>query len=73
MDGRPEDGARLARWHGRHRVARAEPQTPAISTVSAATAYHEAIEAMRWARQLIASGAGRPADIAIAIGHAGRL
>ena len=33
--------------------------------MSAATAYHEAIEAMRWARNLLASGVA-PADIAIA-------
>ena len=40
--------------------------TPEIVTVSAATAYHEAIEAIRWARELIASGTADPADIAIA-------
>src|SRR3546814_9099223 len=34
--------------------------------VSAATAYHEAIEAMRWARSLLASGRAAPSDIAIA-------
>ena len=34
--------------------------------VSASTAYHEAIEAIRWARRLIASGKAEPADIAIA-------
>ena len=47
-------------------VARAEPHAPEIITVSAATAYHEAIEAVRWARQLIASGTAEPAEIAIA-------
>ena len=31
-----------------------------------ATAYHEAIEAVRWARSLLASGEADPADIAIA-------
>ena len=46
-------------------VARASAQTPEISAVSAATAYHEAIEAMRWARSLLASGVS-PAQIAIA-------
>ena len=46
-------------------VARAEPHAPEIITVSASTAYHEAIEAVRWARQLIASGTD-PAEIAIA-------
>ncbi|SEP50227.1 PD-(D/E)XK nuclease superfamily protein [Rhodospirillales bacterium URHD0017] len=47
-------------------VARAEPHTPEIITVSASTAYHEAIEAMRWARRLIASGTADPVEIAIA-------
>lgn len=47
-------------------VARAPSQTPAVSTVSAATAYHEAIEAMRWVRSLLASGCAAPSDIAIA-------
>ena len=47
-------------------VSRAPAQTPAIITVSAATAYHEAIEAMRWARSLVASGRAAPSEIAIA-------
>lgn len=46
------------------RVARAAAQTPGISVVSAATSYHEAIEAMRWVRALLASGVS-PAQIAI--------
>lgn len=46
-------------------VTRAPAQEPGISAVSAATAYHEAIEAMRWARSLLASGVS-PSDIAIA-------
>jgi hypothetical protein len=47
-------------------VTRSDPHTPEIVTVSASTAYHEAIEALRWARQLVASGAADPAEIAIA-------
>ena len=47
-------------------IVRDEAQTPNISAVSAATAYHEAVEAMRWARQLLASGRAEPAEIAIA-------
>ena len=47
-------------------IVRDEPLSPDVSTVSAATAYHEAVEAMRWARQLLASGRAEPADIAIA-------
>ena len=46
-------------------VVRTEPNTPGVSAVSAATAYHEAVEAMRWARELVSSGLARPADIAI--------
>ena len=47
-------------------IVREEAQSPEVSGVSAATAYHEAVEAMRWARQLLASGGADPADIAIA-------
>ena len=47
-------------------IVREEAQSPELSAVSAATAYHEAVEAMRWARQLLASGRTEPADIAIA-------
>ena len=46
-------------------VSRAPAQAPGISAVSAATTYHEAIEAMRWARSLLASGVS-PSEIAIA-------
>jgi len=46
-------------------IARVEPQAPTIACVSAATFYHEAIEALRWARQLVASGEAEPAEIAI--------
>ena len=47
-------------------IVRDESKSPDISAVSAATAYHEAVEAMRWARELLASGRAEPADIAIA-------
>lgn len=40
-------------------------QSPEVSAVSAATPYHEAIEAVRWVRSLLASGV-EPAEIAIA-------
>ncbi len=45
-------------------VVQAEAERPAVHSVSAATAYHEAIEAMRWARSLLALGV-LPAEIAI--------
>ena len=41
-------------------------QKPKVEIVSAATPYHEAIEAMRWMRSLIASGEAKPEEIAIA-------
>lgn len=46
-------------------VVAAPAAAPERQLVSAATAYHEAIEALRWARALLASGVA-PADIAIA-------
>ena len=46
-------------------IVRDAAQSPEISAVSAATAYHEAVEAMRWARELLVSGRAEPADIAI--------
>ena len=46
-------------------IVRTEAHGPRVSAVSAATAYHEAVEAMRWARELVSSGHARPADIAI--------
>jgi len=46
-------------------VAQADAEAPAIQSVSAATAYHEAIETLRWVRSLLGSGIS-PADIAIA-------
>ncbi|MDE0050466.1 MAG: PD-(D/E)XK nuclease family protein [Rhodospirillales bacterium] len=47
-------------------IAREKAQLPGVFAISAATAYHEAVEAMRWARQLLASGGAEPVDIAIA-------
>ncbi len=47
-------------------IVRDKAKSPDISAVSAATAYHEAVEAMRWARELLASSRAEPADIAIA-------
>ena len=39
---------------------------PTIALFSCATPHHEALEAVRWMRELIASGTARPEDIAIA-------
>lgn len=47
-------------------IIRSEPATPQIEAMSAASGYHEAIEALRWARELIASGTAKPSEIAIA-------
>jgi len=46
-------------------VSKMPADAPRISVVKAATAYHEAIEAMRWVRSLLASGVS-PSEIAIA-------
>ncbi len=66
------------RWHAGPRLApswlnnsavqivRSPPENPSICVVSASTGYHEAVEAFRWARRLIASGQAKPHDIAIA-------
>ena len=47
-------------------IDRTKPCSPSIDAVSAATAIHEVIESLRWARSLIALGAAEPSDIAIA-------
>lgn len=41
-------------------------QEPKATIVSAATAYDEAVEAIRWARELLASGSVKPEEIALA-------
>lgn len=45
-------------------IVRDEPHSPEIVAVSASTALHEAIEAVRWARELLATGRAEPQDIA---------
>lgn len=47
-------------------IVSTEPQNPDISVVSAANPYHEAVEAMRWTRELLSSGKAKPSEIAIA-------
>jgi PD-(D/E)XK nuclease superfamily protein len=47
-------------------VAEAPRETPEIRTESCASPRHEALEALRWARELIAGGRARPEEIAIA-------
>src|SRR5690606_27923382 len=47
-------------------IERTDPAAPAIQVVSAGNTYHEAIEALRWMRQLLASGRAAPEQIAIA-------
>jgi hypothetical protein len=42
------------------------PEHPEIQCESCASPRHEALEAMRWARALVASGAAKPEEIAIA-------
>ncbi len=47
-------------------VVETAPEHPAIQTESCASPRHEALEAMRWARALLASGRAKPEEIAIA-------
>lgn len=47
-------------------IVREQASDPGIGVVSNATPYHEALEAMRWARALLASGSALPHEIAIA-------
>lgn len=46
-------------------IRRSPASTPTTTAISAATPYHEAIEALRWARQLLSEGIAA-SDIAIA-------
>jgi hypothetical protein len=52
-------------------IVRSPRCSPRITTVSAATAHHETIEALRWARALIASGRAEPSQIALAAASPG--
>ncbi len=47
-------------------VVSSMPETPVIEACSAATPRHEVLEALRWARGLMASGRAKPSEIAIA-------
>lgn len=47
-------------------VRQTKPDIPEPTLFSCATPHHEAIEALRWARSLIAAGTARPEEIAIA-------
>lgn len=47
-------------------ILHAEAEAPETASVSCATPRHEAIEAMRWARELVAEKGVAPGDIAIA-------
>ena len=47
------------------RVIRSEAKSPAVALFSCANPHHEALEAVRWARSLLASGTARPEEIAI--------
>jgi hypothetical protein len=48
------------------RVVTSEPESPVVAVCSAATPRHEVLEALRWARELMATGQAEPSDIAIA-------
>jgi hypothetical protein len=48
------------------RIGRATATDPRVLRVACANPRHEALEALRWARALVAAGRARPGDIAIA-------
>ncbi len=48
------------------KVAVAQAESPQVTIASAASALHETIEALRWARSLLVSGTAAPHEIAIA-------
>lgn len=52
-------------------VRRSDARVPEQHMVSAATGYHEAVEAIRWARALMVTDGVDPADIAIAAASTG--
>ena len=60
-------------WLGTSRVAlrKVPPLSPTVETKSCATARHEVIEALRWARALLADGKARAEDLAIAAASPG--
>ena len=47
-------------------IIQSDPSSPDVQVLSAANDYHEAVEAMRWARTLIASNKAKPWEIALA-------
>lgn len=47
-------------------IRHAEAEKPALASVSCANPRHEAVEAMRWARELVAEKGVKPGDVAIA-------
>lgn len=55
-------------WLDRNAIAVVEsaPFEPEVVVVSAATTQHEAVEALRWARELVASGQAEPREIGFA-------
>lgn len=55
------------------RICGRDAETPDVSLYSCANAQHEVIEAVRWARNLIAGGTARPEDIAIAAASPGEF
>lgn len=48
------------------RIVTSAAASPALTAISAASELHEAVEALRWARELVVSGRARPEEIAIA-------
>ena len=74
LDGLPElvwRGNTVPPWWGDRPAARPPASSPALRAITCATARHEVIEAMRWARGLLASGNVQAGQIAIAAASPG--
>ena len=74
LDGLPGlawQGPAIPPWWGDRPAVRPPSTSPALRAVTCATARHEVIEAMRWARGLLASGNVQAGQIAIAAASPG--
>ncbi len=74
LDGLPGlawQGTAVPPWWGNRTLVQAPPAAPKERAVTCATARHEVIEAMRWARGLLASGNVQAGQIAIAAASPG--
>lgn len=62
----PESGPPWARHDASVIWQEIVPEAPQVRRISCANPRHEALEALRWARELLATGQARPEEVAIA-------